>query len=144
VLLPGAVMILLLLCNDSEILGPWVNAPFANVLAVIIFGVLLVLSVILTLATLIPRIDVSLLVLALGAGLAATLTLIALRNRSRGGGRRASFLGDRGAWRMPPEALFNRATWSRTRFLGMCALRAYSVVAVTALLVKTVELGTGH
>ena len=33
VLLPSASMFLLLLCNDREVLGPWVNRPWLNVLA---------------------------------------------------------------------------------------------------------------
>ena len=35
VLLPSATVFLLLLCNDREVLGPWVNAPWLNVLAAV-------------------------------------------------------------------------------------------------------------
>ena len=32
-LLPSATVFLLLLCNDREVLGPWSNAPWLNVVA---------------------------------------------------------------------------------------------------------------
>ena len=40
VLLPSATVFLLLLCNDREVLGPWVNRPWLNVVASVIVGVL--------------------------------------------------------------------------------------------------------
>ncbi len=57
-LLPSASVFLLLLCNDREVLGPWVNRPWLNVLAGLIVGVLLLLSGILMATTLFPGIDV--------------------------------------------------------------------------------------
>ena len=41
VLLPSASVFLLLLCNDPEVLGPWTNARWLNVVAGIIIGLLL-------------------------------------------------------------------------------------------------------
>ena len=61
-LLPSASVFLLLLCNDPEVLGPWVNPKWLNVVAAVIVGVLLVLSGTLMATTLFPHIDV-------GAGL---------------------------------------------------------------------------
>src|SRR5215475_2404974 len=47
VLLPSATVFLLLLCNDKEVLGPWVNGVRHNVAAGIVVGVLVMLSAIL-------------------------------------------------------------------------------------------------
>src|SRR4029077_6062127 len=47
ILLPAATVFALLLCNDSAVLGPWVNQPWLNVVAVFIVGILLTLSSIL-------------------------------------------------------------------------------------------------
>src|SRR5271170_1687253 len=44
ILLPSASVFLLLLCNDREVLGPWLNPRWLNVVATFIVGVLLVLS----------------------------------------------------------------------------------------------------
>ena len=40
ILLPSAACFLLLLCNDREVLGPWVNPRWLNILAAFIVGVL--------------------------------------------------------------------------------------------------------
>jgi hypothetical protein len=44
---------------------------------------------------------------------------------------------------MPPLALLGRPQWSRGRKFGMYTLRAYLVVAVVLLIVKSIQLGTG-
>ena len=41
VLLPSATVFLLLLCNDKDVLGPWVNRPWLNVVAGVIVSILL-------------------------------------------------------------------------------------------------------
>lgn len=43
-LLPSASVFLLLLCNDGEVLGPWVNPRWLNGVAAVIVAVLLILS----------------------------------------------------------------------------------------------------
>ena len=57
-LLPSAAVFLLLLCNDREVLGPWVNPKWLNLLASVIVGVLLVLSGTLMATTLFPSVNV--------------------------------------------------------------------------------------
>jgi Mn2+/Fe2+ NRAMP family transporter len=143
VLLPGATMIVLILCNDRDILGPWVNTRWFNALAAVTFGGLLMLSAVLAIGTLVPTVDVSRLVLSAAALLVIALSFAAVvfMRRPR---KPAVVVSDRGSWRTPSAALFERAPRSPARFASMCALRVYSIIAVIALLVKTVELGTGH
>ena len=57
VLLPASTVILIMLCNDKEILGPWVNKPWLNGVAGVIVGVLVLLSLTLTAATLLPHLS---------------------------------------------------------------------------------------
>jgi hypothetical protein len=59
VLLPSAAVFLLLLCNDREVLGPWVNQRWLNILASIIIGVLLTLSGTLVVSTVFPALNVT-------------------------------------------------------------------------------------
>jgi NRAMP (natural resistance-associated macrophage protein)-like metal ion transporter len=73
VLLPSASVFLLLLCNDPDVLGPWVNRPWLNALATTIIGVLLMMSLVLVATTVFPHIDVSAVSLALAGLLAACL-----------------------------------------------------------------------
>ncbi|HEY4947731.1 MAG TPA: NRAMP family divalent metal transporter, partial [Acidimicrobiales bacterium] len=66
VLLPSATVFLLLLCNDKDVLGPWVNRPWLNILASFIVAVLLLMSLVLMTTTLFSQINVKLLSEVLG------------------------------------------------------------------------------
>ena len=57
VLLPSASVFLLLLCNDREVLGPWVNGRKTNLFTGAVVAVLVALSVILTASVLFPGIS---------------------------------------------------------------------------------------
>ena len=56
VLLPSATVFLLLLCNDREVLGPWVNGRDTNMFTAAVVAVLVTLSVVLTASVLFPSI----------------------------------------------------------------------------------------
>jgi Mn2+/Fe2+ NRAMP family transporter len=150
VLLPSATVFLLLLCNDPAVLGPWVNRLWLNIVAALVVSVLLALSLILMATTVFPRIDVRLVGSILGVMLLAGFVLagaFGLRARQvRPGGQAAQVVDEppRETWRMPPLALVERPTWSRSRIYAMYALRAYLVVAVVLLATKAVQLGLGH
>ncbi|TSE01501.1 divalent metal cation transporter [Skermania sp. ID1734] len=147
-LLPSASVFLLLLCNDREVLGPWVNRPWLNVVAGSIVAVLLLLSGILMATTLFPDIDV----VALSGYLAVALAVVAggawgalrWRGRSRPTAPVAGFThGERSTWRMPPLTLLAPVTWNPATRLGMIALRSYLVLGAVLLIVKAVQLSHG-
>lgn len=146
VLLPSATVFLILLCNDQAVLGPWVNPTWLNVLATLIVGVLLELSLVLVVTTLVPAVDVPQLVVEL-----SILLLVGLvgggawlwRGRARGVRPVPMSAHDRENWRMPPLTLLSRPTWSRGRKLAILALRGYLVVAVALLVVKATQLAVG-
>ena len=71
VLLPSASVFLLLLCNDPEVLGPWVNARWLNITAGVIIGLLLTLSGTLVVTTLFSQINAALTAIWLAAALIA-------------------------------------------------------------------------
>ncbi len=147
VLLPSATVFLLLLCNDREVLGPWVNRLWLNVLASVIVGVLLMMSLILMVTTLFPTIDVRMLVAVLGAFFVLVFAVAGAVMFLRRGQREpipAELLAVRATWRMPPINLLHRPTWRRGTLAGMYLLRAYLVIAVAMLLVKAVQLGLHH
>ncbi len=144
VLLPSATVFLLLLCNDKDVLGPWVNRPWLNVVAGVIVSILLMLSLVLMATTLFSNIDVNLLALVLGGVLLAgyvVMGVVLWGGRGRQEAEPPDWKERRSTWRMPPLNLLNRPQWSRGRLLGMYAMRAYLVVAVILLLVKAIELG---
>jgi Mn2+/Fe2+ NRAMP family transporter len=146
-LLPSASVFLLLLCNDREVLGPWVNRGWLNVVATVIIATLLMLSGTLMATTMLPHINATRMALwlsaALAAGLAAAgITLRAGRSRRRGPEARLP-RPERESWRMPPLAMLKPVTWSPAVRLGMLALRGYLIIAALLLLIKAIQLGAG-
>ena len=146
VLLPSAIVFLLLLCNDAEVLGPWVNTFRQNVVASIIVGVLVLLSLILTVTTVFPKVPIGPFTLAttiLGALVLGALGVDS-RRRGRGAERQRMVEGDRQVWRMPPLPTLGRPKWSLGQKVAMYGLRGYLVLAVLVLGLKIGQLATGH
>ena len=144
ILLPSATVFLLLLCNDRDVLGPWVNRPWLNVVAIVIVSILLMMSLVLMVTTLFTQVNVTVLALVLGAVLVVSYVVagaFALRARRTRPPAEPLSKERRANWRMPPLNLLNRPKWSRGRLIIMYALRGYLVVAVVLLLVKAIELG---
>jgi Mn2+/Fe2+ NRAMP family transporter len=146
-LLPSASVFLLLLCNDREVLGPWVNRGWLNIVATIIIATLLMLSGTLMATTIFPNINAMRMALwlsaALAAGLAAAGIMLRVGRGRPGGPETGPLPGERASWRMPPLTMLKPVTWSPAIKLGMLALRGYLVIAVLLLLIKAIQLGTG-
>ena len=151
VLLPSASAFLLLLCNDREVLGPWVNARWLNVVAIVIIGTLLLLSGILVVTTVFTHVGATTAALWVAVVLVVTVVGAAvwLRIRHARGEEAAPpptvqlSPEQRLNWRMPPLALLKPVVWSPATRLGMIVLRGYLVVSVLLLIVKAVQLGGG-
>src|SRR5579871_1817215 len=153
ILLPSATVFLLLLCNDKAVLGPWVNKPWLNVVAAVIVGLLVELSLILAVTVFFPDLDASLLAIVLSVALVIGLLAMGAfslvrRHRNGANAEAAEALElaklDPDTWRMPPLAELTRPVWSTTRKVGMFTLRAYLLVAVILMVVKVVQLAVGH
>jgi NRAMP (natural resistance-associated macrophage protein)-like metal ion transporter len=148
VLLPSATVFLVLLCNDREVLGPWVNRLWLNVLSGLIVSVLVALSLILMVTTVFSHVNVMFVVALLGAVLAGGGVLAAVLGWRVGLRREApneprATRSQRENWRMPPLTLLTRPVMSRGRRITMVAMWGYLFVAVSLLVVKAVELGIG-
>jgi Mn2+/Fe2+ NRAMP family transporter len=149
VLLPSATVFLVLLCNDREVLGPWVNRLWLNILAGLIVSVLVALSLILMVTTVFPHVDVMLVISLLGAVLAGGALVAAVlgwrvRARREGAPELRMARSQRENWRMPPLTLLARPVLSRGRQLTMAAMWGYLAIAVGLLALKAVELGVGQ
>nr|WP_031223566.1 NRAMP family divalent metal transporter [Streptomyces roseochromogenus] len=146
-LLPSASVFLLLLCNDTEVLGPWANPRWLNMLATVTIAVLLLLSGSLMATTLFPSVDVPRLTIWLAIALVTGLSsaAAALRVTRRGAPVRqipVMSQAEKLAWRMPPLALLRPVRWSAGTRLGMMALRGYLVLSALLLLIKAIRLGS--
>ncbi|MGO9158624.1 Nramp family divalent metal transporter [Mycobacterium sp.] len=149
-LLPSASVFLLLLCNDREVLGPWVNRTWLNWVAGLIVGTLLLLSGILMATTLFRHLNVIALTgyLALALVIFAAAAVLALRWLARRQPtpppvKPSARPVDRTTWRMPPLTLLEPVTWSSGTRLGMIALRGYLIVGALLLVVKAIQVSRG-
>jgi Mn2+/Fe2+ NRAMP family transporter len=147
VLLPSASVFLLLLCNDAEVLGPWVNGRKTNAFTAAVVAVLVSLSVILTASVLFPNISsrqiVEIMTACGAAGVLAAGYALARRLRSGALAAPVDRTG-RENWRMPPLALLQRPAMSTGRKIGMSALRLYLAVAMILVILRIIQLALGH
>jgi Mn2+/Fe2+ NRAMP family transporter len=145
VLLPSALVFLVLLCNDREVLGPWTNPPWLNAIAVLSIGVLLVLSALLTSTTLVPSIGVAPLLLVLVGVLVAVLIVLAWTTHWRRDRRveHPSYAA-RERWSMAPLESLAPSEHSLGRRIGLILLRLYLTIASVLLVVSTVRSLTGR
>jgi Mn2+/Fe2+ NRAMP family transporter len=142
ILLPSATVFLLLLCNDREVLGPWVNRTWLNAVAFVIVSILFAMSLILMVTTVFTTIDVT----ALALVLAALLGLIYLGGavwllRRRPAPAPTAPVERRETWRMPPLNLLGRPQWTRMRVVTMYFMYGYLALAAAILLLKAIRLG---
>ncbi len=154
VLLPSATVFLLLLCNDRAVLGPWVNSKKLNVFTGSVIWVLVMLSVILTAATVFPDISgASIMEILMGGtvlgvvGYSALLMLRRRRGRTVPEQATVAYLQAdrerRAGWRMPPIEQLPARALSLSSRVWMGVLRGYLVIAVGLVMFKVVELALG-
>jgi NRAMP (natural resistance-associated macrophage protein)-like metal ion transporter len=148
VLLPSTTIFALLLCNDREVLGPWVNRPWLNVIAGLVITVLLGLSAILMVTTVFPSVTATILGVIIAVSLVAGVVVgILLARHSLLEERTLGPVGDRrdrDHWQMPSAALLKPMMMSRVRQSVLRGLLGYLVITAGLLIWKSIELGLGH
>ena len=151
VLLPSATVFLLLLCNDKAVLGPWVNSKRLNLFTGAVVAVLVVLSVILTAATVFPDISGQAIIDILAGGMALFAAGFAgtqwMRRFGRSGQQSevsghvdATEQANRYSWRMPPLDELPPPVLTFSTRLWMGSMRGYLVIAVALVVVKVVQM----
>ncbi|KVD63147.1 NRAMP family divalent metal transporter [Burkholderia ubonensis] len=143
VLLPSATVFLLLLCNDRQVLGPWVNSTKLNVFTSAVIWVLVLLSIILTASVMYPDISGDAIVDVLVGGtvfaIAGYLATVLIRRNKRviePGVDRSL----RDTWRMPPLDTLEPQVMTLSTRIWMGMLRGYLVIAVGLVIVKVVQM----
>ena len=148
ILLPSAAIFLLLLCNDKQVLGPWINNRVTNFLTVVIVGILVVLSVVLTATVVFPDLSAKSLVnivawSSIGALVIGLAYIVLFAYRAVNGEIVRESKPTRTQldnWRMPPlEALMPNALSNSTK-IGMGILRGYLIIAAVMVACKVVLL----
>ncbi|RQS72601.1 divalent metal cation transporter [Burkholderia sp. Bp8963] len=143
VLLPSATVFLLLLCNDKQVLGPWVNSTKLNVFTGAVVWVLVLLSIILTASVMYPDISgEAILDVLIGGTVFAIVgylaTVLVRRNKRviEPGVDRSL----RDTWRMPPLDTLEPQVMTLSTRIWMGVMRGYLVIAVGLVIVKVVQL----
>ena len=153
VLLPSATVFLLLLCNDRDVLGPWVNSRGLNLFTGAIIAVLVMLSLILTAAMLYPDISetqiegilaggsILAVIVAIGARFAepavvptkpALDSIVPTEQIAR----------ERNIWRMRPLGELPPMRLTMLSRIWLIVLRGYLIVAAGLVLARIVQLAT--
>jgi Mn2+/Fe2+ NRAMP family transporter len=151
VLLPSATVFLLLLCNDREVLGPWVNGKAMNIFTSAVIALLVMLSIVLTASVVFTGLPSAAILAILGGGtvlavLAGVFMAVYRRLRPQAATTQAAprDTEDRATWRMPPLSLLARPKLSVGHRLGLSVLRGYLVLAVGMVVVRVVQLAVEH
>lgn len=140
-MLPSTTIFVLLLCNDREVLGPWVNGKLLNVAATIIVSALVVLSITMMVSTLFTSVNV--------VGLLSVLTAAALIGLVVGlpiglkrGAVKVVYDVDKRDWRTPRLSLLAPLPTSLARRVLLRAVGSYLLIAGTLLVVRIIQLAT--
>jgi Mn2+/Fe2+ NRAMP family transporter len=141
VLLPSASVYLLMLCNDREVLGPWVNGRRTNAFTSLVVGVLVALSLILTASVVYPDISAGQIFDILGASGVIGILMAGFKLwRHRGQVAAPIDRTGRDDWRMPHLDTLTRPVFTRGHRIGMAVLRSYLLVATVLVVFRLVQL----
>jgi hypothetical protein len=147
VLLPSATVFLLLLCNDRAVLGPWVNTRGVNLFTGAVIAVLVMLSIILTAATLFPDVSsetiIGILVGGSVLGIAIFLVSDGLRRREVPREAGIKVVHRDYQWRMPPLDQLAPIRLTLLNRIWMVVLRGYLIVAAGLVLWEMARLVSG-
>ncbi len=149
VLLPSATVFLLLLCNDAQVLGPWVNGRRMNFFTSGVIAILVVLSLVLTGGVLFPDINGTAIVgILIGGGSLAVMGglgfLLYRHFRPAPPSEHAVDRSERPSWRMPPVSLLAAPKLSLGNRVGLAVLRGYLLIATILVIIRIFQLALGH
>lgn len=140
-MLPSTTIIVLLLCNDRAVMGPWANPKWLNAIAIVMITVLVVLSIGLMVSTLFTSVNVIALLEWL-SGAAAVGLAIGLPVGLRKMAPPTKVDTDRRDWRTPRLSLLTPLPTSRARTWLMRGQSAYLFTAGTLLVVRVIQIST--
>jgi hypothetical protein len=145
ILLPSATVFLLIMCNDKDVLGPWVNNRITNIFTAAIVAVLVLLSIVLTAAVAFPDMSGQTItdILIFGGLLALVVVIVVnvlhAREEADLGILPQETVTDRKAmyaWIMPDIDSLKPMLLSSRNKLWMMVLRIYLVLAVAMVIYK--------
>lgn len=139
ILLPSTLVLLLILCNDKQLLGPLTNGRWLNTSATAAVVVILALSTMLTVTTIDPHLKAgTAFAVTVGLLLTAGLGLATSHIRSQPPHPTATPLTpwQRRTWTAPPLELVTAPPPTQTRLLALALLRGYIILIAVLLVLK--------
>ena len=146
VLLPSATVFLLLLCNDKQVLGPWVNGLAMNIFTSVIIAVLVVMSLVLTAGVMFPLKPPQIIGILVGGAIFFTvggIGYLIFRHIHPATATEKIDRSQRVTWRMPPLALLSAPKISAASRIGLTVLRSYLLIAMILVIVRLVQMARG-
>jgi NRAMP (natural resistance-associated macrophage protein)-like metal ion transporter len=139
ILLPSTLVLLLILCNDKQLLGPLTNGRWLNAAGIFAVVVVLALSTLFTITTVFNDVNMRIalaatIALLLAAGLALATSHI--RNRRPTPPASPQTPWQRQTWSAPTLELVKPPTPTQPRLLTLALLRCYIILIVILLLLK--------
>ncbi len=146
VLLPSATVFLLLLSNDKPVLGPWANSQRTNVFTGVVIAALVMLSIILTAATVFPSLGTTQILWILGIGTILTVAVGVWMSLMRSDDADAPSVDrtKQHEWQMPPLSSLPKARLTPLNRFWLIVLRAYLIVAVGLVVFRVTQLALHH
>ena len=148
VLLPSATVFLLILCNDAEVVGPWINGRAMNLFTGAIIAVLVILSLVLTASVLYPDLGAQAIVEILLGGAALSVVIggamLVFQHLNPGNLPPAIDPAKRLTCRMPPLALLAAPKLSLGSRVGLAVMRSYLLIAMIMVGFRTYQLAVGR
>ena len=141
ILLPVTTVFALLLCNDREVLGPWANGRWQNLLSLAIVLSLFVLSATLMVTTVLPSTPVIPLLEVLSAIALVAFCVIAPLQFAHARRTAIDLSGpERATWRTPGLAFLARPPQGLGRRLLFVLLGAYLAISSVLLVIRVIRL----
>lgn len=141
VLLPSATVFLLLLSNDTAVLGPWANTRRTNIFTGVVIAILVALSLTLTASVVFPAItSTQILYILSGGGLLALAAGLLMGSSSTALPGTAVQRWNRWTWQMPALSKLPPLQLTLQNRVWLLALRAYLIVAVALVIFRIIQI----
>jgi len=139
ILLPSTLVLLLILCNDKQLLGPLTNGRWLNAAAIAAVAIVLALSTMLTITTVLPQVGAGGALLVTAGLLLIAGIALAISHWGDRAVRAEPSIGpftpwQRQTWTAPALELVAPPTPTRPRVLTLALLRGYIILIVSLLL----------
>ena len=133
-----------MLCNDPEVLGPWVNTRRVNVFTGVVIAMLIMLSVILTASVIFPSLSATQIIMIMLGGVVFSIVTACAMTVGQSSRDKLTSKEDRNTWLMPPVESLQAAVITPLNRFWLLILRGYLILAVALVVFRVITLAATH